>query len=545
MSYSYVGALNQNLVCCICRAPFVNPYTTRTCSHTFCRECIFAALQITPQCPIDRSHLTMENLSPADPLLRNLVDELLVECPNHSAGCTETPQRQLVGAHLRDKCLYSKIPCPEGNSDRSVMRKDAAEHCHDSTSGSPQRGTEESQEGSESQNCTGLSTTCSACLATISDGSFAAHSEICPDIVISCTHASHGCPWTGRRIAMQSTHLPTCPYESIKGFFAIHDNKTAALEQENVQLRHQISVMQGMVNIMQRELDAVKRVLGPWYGPDPTLTSTAMSSSYLTSGFEPHSETTVHTDISDADGGLSRTNADLSLAAYFPRPEENHTHIPSGDAAGNQPQHHRSPSSISTSPSTSSSFSNPRSRPQLNPLLSPSQPSQLPPPPSHLPHTPIASSSTVAPLNISTTLYGTLSSLHTSVVSLASALDSLGRHQDVALTTEAMRMGEEIRSLRAVVSGLRMQVHAIMVDRNSQVVQVRDTSSSQPGPVSASNLPQHPSSPYNHSHNGSGPFPGMGVAMGEAGPWPYFGLPLPRFSGSQTMNTLPGPVTKL
>lgn len=50
----------------------MDPYTTRTCCHTFCCECIVTALSVSRQCPIDRSPLTTDDLSPADPLLRNV-----------------------------------------------------------------------------------------------------------------------------------------------------------------------------------------------------------------------------------------------------------------------------------------------------------------------------------------------------------------------------------------------------------------------------------------------------------------------------------------
>ena len=65
---------------------------------------------------------------------------------------------------------------------------------------------------------------------------------------------------------------------------------------------------------------------------------------------------------------------------------------------------------------------------------------------------------TVAPLNLSTTLEGALTGLREAIVALSASVDSLGRRQEVSAMTEAMRTAEEIRSLRAVVHGLRMQV---------------------------------------------------------------------------------------
>lgn len=75
----------------------------------------------------------------------------------------------------------------------------------------------------------------------------------------------------------------------------------------------------------------------------------------------------------------------------------------------------------------------------------------------------------IAPINLSTSLEGSLHGLHESVVTLAASVDSQGRRNEIALTNEAMRVNEEVMSLRANVHGLRMQVHAIMMDRNAQV----------------------------------------------------------------------------
>jgi len=81
----------------------------------------------------------------------------------------------------------------------------------------------------------------------------------------------------------------------------------------------------------------------------------------------------------------------------------------------------------------------------------------------------IVPSSTVAPLNLNTTIEGSLASLRNSIVTLATTLDSETRRHDIALATETLRVNEEVMALRAIVHGLRMQVHQIMMDRNSQV----------------------------------------------------------------------------
>lgn len=64
----------------------------------------------------------------------------------------------------------------------------------------------------------------------------------------------------------------------------------------------------------------------------------------------------------------------------------------------------------------------------------------------------------VAPLDLGTTLIGTLEGLRESVVGVAAGIDSLGRRSEIALANESLRLGEEVVSMRGAVHGLRMQV---------------------------------------------------------------------------------------
>jgi len=75
----------------------------------------------------------------------------------------------------------------------------------------------------------------------------------------------------------------------------------------------------------------------------------------------------------------------------------------------------------------------------------------------------------VAPLEVGTTLEGTLVGLRESVVGLAAGVDAAGRRGEIALTNETLRLGEEMMSVRAQMHGLRMQVHGMMMtmDRNA------------------------------------------------------------------------------
>jgi len=75
--------------------------------------------------------------------------------------------------------------------------------------------------------------------------------------------------------------------------------------------------------------------------------------------------------------------------------------------------------------------------------------------------------SLVAPLDLGTTLEGTLVGLRESMKGLAVGIDSVGRRSEIGLTNETLRLGEEMMSVRAQMHGLRMQMHGMMMDRNA------------------------------------------------------------------------------
>jgi len=62
-------------------------------------------------------------------------------------------------------------------------------------------------------------------------------------------------------------HIGQCPYESIKGFFAIHNTQMGQLSKDNERLRHRTDELEGTIRILRQELEWSKFALGPWYRP--------------------------------------------------------------------------------------------------------------------------------------------------------------------------------------------------------------------------------------------------------------------------------------
>ena len=56
------------------------------------------------------------------------MDELVVECPHLSEGCSHTSQRQAMPVHLRDECEYGEVGCSIEGCTEVMKRKDVAAH---------------------------------------------------------------------------------------------------------------------------------------------------------------------------------------------------------------------------------------------------------------------------------------------------------------------------------------------------------------------------------------------------------------------------------
>jgi len=293
---------------------------------------------------------------------------------------------------------------------------------------------------------------CSFCSSAFLRSDLTTHNASCPKFIIPCTHASNGCPWTGSRSTLPSSHIPSCPYESIKGFFPINNARLSTLTEENITLRHKIDALEGIVQTMKREMQVVKTALGPWYRPNGSRTPFphAAASPELPSNLQPSISRrfTVGTDI------LLPQSANVSHEPFTPP-------LPSGNA---------DPDILAPyfPPETDRRLD---SRPVRQMSASLSQIGDLNAshthPPAHQSRP--SSQNPVAPINLSTTLEGSLGGLRESIVNLTTSVESLARRNDIALTNETLRINEDVMSLRANVHGLRMQVHAIMMDRNAQV----------------------------------------------------------------------------
>ncbi|KAF9231721.1 hypothetical protein BU15DRAFT_82065 [Melanogaster broomeanus] len=210
---------------------------------------------------------------------------------------------------------------------------------------------------------------------------------------------------------------------------------------ENTTLKQKDEALEGIVHVMQREIQSFKTILGPWYrsgmspgvprvqddstcqgfaGPSTSWTVSQRAQALFASDSFDTILPSSHTTDAEHD----------ALAAYFP--------VPSSDVVYGPHHHNRMHAH----------------RASVGMIDMPAHPVQR-----SLPLTPA-----VAPLNLSTSLEGSFVGLREAVAAVSASVDSLARRNDIALTNESMRTNEEVGSLKYAVHGTRPQVRFGLVD---------------------------------------------------------------------------------
>lgn len=109
--------VNDELVCSICTNVLMEPVQTQ-CDHLFCHACLHHWLRTSPSCPVDRHYLCNDMIKPAPRYIRNLINQLLIQCDYRSDGCKAEIMLEGYEQHV-DNCVF--------NPNRVVTCKHA--HC--------------------------------------------------------------------------------------------------------------------------------------------------------------------------------------------------------------------------------------------------------------------------------------------------------------------------------------------------------------------------------------------------------------------------------
>ena len=229
---------------------------------------------------------------------------------------------------------------------------------------------------------------------------------------------------------MTETHITHCPYVALQGFFRISDTRTTELETENARLRARLDAAEGMLAVIRHELQVVKGALGPWYRPDTVPESTPLSPQ--SHAFSPLP---------------SHPFSPLSSASTPAYPWRGPHEIPS-DVMSHVPI---TPGEDPSIPTTLDAVSPPHVVHNPYAGIAPSDLAAYFPPPSGDaagPPSPCAMSGR---------------SLSAALTALCTALQTHDARSRMAASAHAA----ELAAMRQVVAGLRMQLHAVLMERSS------------------------------------------------------------------------------
>ncbi|KAE8453503.1 hypothetical protein EG329_010364 [Mollisiaceae sp. DMI_Dod_QoI] len=215
---TYIGTVDENLICSICRTPFFEPVIT-DCCHIFCRLCLQRSLKHSPLCPIDRSPLGIDedDFVKAPTIINNQVDALKVECP----ACSSPLVRSTIGTHLTKYCPEARMLCPGHYTDKGcpffILRKHLSkdclhyqEHCPDCDMMVMVIDMDHHRE----KECSERIRTCEHCGAEYPFMKSSSHLSICPDVDTSCKWSEYGCSYTTKRKTLVS-HEKFCDFRFI------------------------------------------------------------------------------------------------------------------------------------------------------------------------------------------------------------------------------------------------------------------------------------------------------------------------------------------
>ncbi|CBQ72714.1 conserved hypothetical protein [Sporisorium reilianum SRZ2] len=317
-SFDYVGddaRISAFLHCPICLGPFLEPYASNVCSHTFCRQCITTALSTqhsaeddadalvaattTQRCPTCRTTLELEDFRPTALLIKNMVDTLHVRCPNKPKGCDYECERHLLRGHVASDCAFeyvdqNLIEDKRCGCSAKVMRKDWATHglsCPKRKVACPTCDASLCFDELEkhSQTCSPEPAVCDFChLDTIKSRLTFHIANDCDQAPVLCPHSAFGCSWIGprRRLSRsddtaskstEQTHLEDeCRFEPLKAFFDLFSQHVDSLKEENTVLKARLDDFQTRQLGQARRVDDCVHSLGSWYRSAGELRSVAL-----------------------------------------------------------------------------------------------------------------------------------------------------------------------------------------------------------------------------------------------------------------------------
>ncbi|KAK6523595.1 hypothetical protein TWF281_001576 [Arthrobotrys megalospora] len=239
----YLSSPSANLLCPICHSPLITPVQTR-CLHTFCSACISLSLERSLTCPVDRKPLSHDDVTPAPIMIANLVNDLVVLCPNREKGCNTSCARWLVESHVREDCGYAMVKCAKEGCDGMVERRESEGECvHEEVECNFCQGVVRKLDFESHHNeCPKLSSDCRHCSESFPNPELPAHQLNCPAEVIDCAASHFGCSYSSRRSELDE-HLSHCHFVALTPILQLHTERIDTLELENKAIRQKLDLL--------------------------------------------------------------------------------------------------------------------------------------------------------------------------------------------------------------------------------------------------------------------------------------------------------------
>ncbi|KAK3113235.1 hypothetical protein LTR53_009659, partial [Teratosphaeriaceae sp. CCFEE 6253] len=262
----YVTPYDDNLMCPICRCPFVDPVVLTECDHCFCRDCIRQTWtsSYTPHgprgdCPSCRTPAKLGPRSATSRVLVNILDDLLVRCPKSEDGCAAEVKRGEVQDHVGIYCPYARQECSSEDCELPVRRKDAERGClHYGVSCLDCRTTLPYADLAThwATKCPDRRVLCTRCAEPVLSRALAAHTaQLCPAISLACPGASLGCTSRGKR-STADVHAQSCTFARLAPVVA---GMRQRMEEQEVAQR----VLGRKVEVLEQGFGAMREVLCP------------------------------------------------------------------------------------------------------------------------------------------------------------------------------------------------------------------------------------------------------------------------------------------
>ncbi|KAJ9648176.1 hypothetical protein H2201_009063 [Coniosporium apollinis] len=261
----YITACDENLICPICRCPLDKPVRL-ACDHIFCDECLNRALEAQRSgernCPSCRTRVhgwsedaaKQKHRMSIPRILTQMLDELVVKCPNGKAGCKWQDKRGEVQDHVDRYCDYTLLACPESECGEVVPRKYRGKSClhfHTKCEDCEQSVLQLDLEAHQESKCPKRAEDCPKCGANIPVRELKSHlSSKCPETIVSCSGSPYGCSFQSPHADLKA-HTEKCPIAAMAPFLNAQQARQDAQEAQQKLLQRKIDVLEGGFSSIQ------------------------------------------------------------------------------------------------------------------------------------------------------------------------------------------------------------------------------------------------------------------------------------------------------